>query len=101
MERGRMRRRLRERRRVRDEKLLDLGALVFELYRQDKRAPELLPRKAAELDEIESEVRALEDALEGAAPGGEDAPVAEGAPAEGEDAAPGGEAVPGDRAEDA
>jgi hypothetical protein len=65
MGRGQMRRRLRERRRVRDEMLLDLGALVFELHKQDKRAPELLQRKAAELDEVDAEVRALEDALEG------------------------------------
>jgi hypothetical protein len=65
MERGRMRRRLRRQKRVRDELLLDLGALVFELYRRDERAPELLQRKAAELDEVYTEVRALEDALDG------------------------------------
>jgi ribosomal protein S27AE len=37
----------------RDELLLDLGALVFELHRQDRRAPELLRAKAAELDALD------------------------------------------------
>lgn len=63
-----MRRRLRERRRVREALLLDLGALVYELHRQGKRAPELLQSKAAELTEIDDEVRDLEDALHGVPP---------------------------------
>jgi hypothetical protein len=65
-----MRRRLRERRREREARLLDLGALVYELHRQGKRAPELLQEKAAELALVDEEVRELEAALdgEGAAP---------------------------------
>jgi hypothetical protein len=62
---GRKRRRLRERRRVREALLLDLGALVYELHRQGKRAPELLQQKAAELTVIDDEVRELEEALDG------------------------------------
>lgn len=45
--------------------LLDLGALVYELHRQGRRAPELLQEKAIELGKVDREVRALEDALEG------------------------------------
>lgn len=54
---------LRRRRRQRDEMLLDLGALVYELHRQGERAPELLQEKAIELGKVDREVRALEDAL--------------------------------------
>ena len=64
-ERGQMRRRLRERRRVRETLLLDLGALVYELHRQGRRAPELLQQKAAELSVVDEEVRELERALDG------------------------------------
>jgi hypothetical protein len=60
-----MRRRLRERRREREARLLDLGALVYELHRQGKRAPELLQEKAAELALLDGEVRELEAALDG------------------------------------
>jgi hypothetical protein len=75
-ERGQMRRRLRERRRVREALLLDLGALVYELHRQGRRAPELLQRKAAELSVVDEEVRELERALDGsAAPAAETAEV--------------------------
>lgn len=63
-ERGRMRRRLREQRRIREALLLDLGALVFELHRQGRRAPELLQAKAAELSAVDQEVRALAHALD-------------------------------------
>ena len=42
-ERGQMRRRLREQLRVREALLLDLGALVYELHRQGKRAPGAAP----------------------------------------------------------
>jgi hypothetical protein len=56
-------RRLRQQRRERDEMLLDLGALVYELHRQGERAPELLHEKAIELGKVDREVRALEDAL--------------------------------------
>jgi hypothetical protein len=59
-----MRRRLRERKREREARLLDLGALVYELHRQGKRAPELLQDKAAELAVVDQEVRDLELALE-------------------------------------
>ncbi len=64
-ERGQARRRLRERRRAREALLLDLGALVYELHRQGKRAPELLQQKAAELTVVDDEVRELEYALDG------------------------------------
>jgi len=50
-------------RRERDEMLLDLGALVYELQRQGERAPELLQEKAIELGRVDREVRALEDGL--------------------------------------
>ena len=60
-----MRRRLRERKREREGRLLDLGALVYELHRQGKRAPELLQEKAAELSVVDREVRELEAALDG------------------------------------
>ena len=56
---------LRRRRRERDEMLLDLGALVYELHRQGERAPELLQEKAIELGKVDREVRTLEDALSG------------------------------------
>jgi hypothetical protein len=56
-------RRLHRRRREREALLLDLGALVYELHRQGRRAPELLRAKASELDEVEREVRALEETL--------------------------------------
>jgi hypothetical protein len=72
-----MRRRLRERRRVREALLLDLGALVYELHRQGKRAPELLQSKAAELTDIDDEVRGLEDALDGVPRQDAEAPATE------------------------
>ena len=50
-------------RREREALLLDLGALVYELHRQGRRAPELLQEKAIELGQVDREVRALEDAL--------------------------------------
>jgi hypothetical protein len=56
---------LRRKQREREAMLLDLGALVYELHRQGRRAPELLQDKAVELGRIDREVRALEDALEG------------------------------------
>jgi hypothetical protein len=65
-----MRRRLREQLRLREALLLDLGALVYELHRQGKRAPELLQQKAAELTVVDEEVRELQVALDGGeAPG--------------------------------
>jgi hypothetical protein len=59
-----MRRRLRQQLRVREALLLDLGALVFELQRRGRRAPELLQAKAAELTGVDREVRALAEALD-------------------------------------
>jgi hypothetical protein len=56
-------RRLRERRREREALLLDLGALVYELHRQGRRAPELLQEKAIELGKLDREVRSLEETL--------------------------------------
>lgn len=64
LERGRMRRRLRRQRQVREALLLDLGALVFELQRQGRREPELLQAKAAELSAVDEEVRGLSDTLD-------------------------------------
>jgi len=49
---------------MRDALLLDLGALVFELQRQGRREPELLQAKAAELNAVDQEVRALANALD-------------------------------------
>jgi hypothetical protein len=68
MERGKMERRLRERRREREALLLDLGALVYELHRQGKRSPQLLQRKAAQLSVVDQDVRELEARLEGREP---------------------------------
>ena len=48
--------------------MLDLGALVYELHRQGRRAPELLQAKAAELTLVDDDVRALQDELEGISP---------------------------------
>jgi hypothetical protein len=62
IERG-QRRRLRERKRDREDLLLDLGALVYELHRQGRRAPDLLQRKASQLTVVDDEVRELEAAL--------------------------------------
>jgi hypothetical protein len=59
-----MQRRLRRPRRLRESLLLDLGALVYELHRQGRRAPDLLQEKAAELSVVDDEVRSLEEALE-------------------------------------
>jgi zinc-ribbon domain/SPOR domain len=44
-------------RRAREALLLDLGALVYELHRRGKRAPELLQQKAGELAEIDEQAR--------------------------------------------
>jgi hypothetical protein len=71
-----MRGRLREQLRVREALLLDLGALVYELHRQGRRAPELLQQKAAELTVVDEEVRELQAALDGREePAGETAEV--------------------------
>ena len=67
-ERGQKRRRLRELLRERETLLLDLGALVYELHRQGRRAPELLQQKAAELTVVDDEVRELQADLDGVEP---------------------------------
>jgi hypothetical protein len=64
-DRGQRRRRLREQLRLREALLLDLGALVYELHRQGRRAPELLQQKAAELTVVDEEVRELQGELDG------------------------------------
>jgi hypothetical protein len=64
-DRGQRRRRLREQLRLREALLLDLGALVYELHRQGRRAPELLQQKAAELTVVDEEVRELQAELDG------------------------------------
>jgi len=74
-ERGKMERRLRERRREREALLLDLGALVYELHRQGKRSPQLLQRKAAQLSVVDQDVRELEARLEGREPPPAPAPM--------------------------
>ena len=56
---------LQRKRREREAMLLDLGALVYELHRLGRRAPDLLQKKAVELDRVDQDVRALEDAVEG------------------------------------
>jgi hypothetical protein len=89
-----MRRRLREQRRLREALLLDLGALVYELHRQGKRAPELLQQKAAELTVVDEEVRELQAALDGReAPARETTDAQAVADEEGEEGADGEEPV--------
>lgn len=59
-----MRRRLRRQQRIREALLLDLGALVYELQRLGRRAPELLHAKAAEVGAVDREVRELGRSLD-------------------------------------
>jgi hypothetical protein len=63
LERARLRRRLARQERVREAMLLDLGAIIFELHRQGRREPELLRAKAADLADVDLEVRALTKAV--------------------------------------
>jgi hypothetical protein len=62
-ERGRMRRRLRFLRKARELAYRDLGGLVFEMQRLGERRDELVAAKLATLAAIDTELRALEDAL--------------------------------------
>ena len=64
LERTRLRRRLTQQQKVRDSLLLDLGAIIYELHRQQRREPELLQAKAAEVTAADDEVRELADLLE-------------------------------------
>lgn len=75
-ERGQMRRRLRELRRVREATLLELGALVLEAHRQDRDDSPVIKRKAAEAAALDEEARALAAAL--STDGGLDTIVAAG-----------------------
>jgi hypothetical protein len=62
--RGRLRRRLRYLRRVRELGFRDLGGLVFDLHRFGRRADELVLGKLAALRTVDHEMRALERALD-------------------------------------
>ena len=63
-QRGRLRRRLRYLRRVREIAFRDLGGLVFDLDRFGKERPDLIELKLEGLRAIDAELRALEVALE-------------------------------------
>jgi hypothetical protein len=63
-ERGRMRRRLRELRRLREAQLLELGALVLEAHKHGRDDTPVIKSKAAEAAGTDSEARALAEALE-------------------------------------
>src|SRR4051794_26626377 len=61
--RGRLRRRLRFLRRVRELGFRDLGGLVFDQHKFDRPNTDLVRGKVAALAAVDSELRALEDAL--------------------------------------
>ena len=63
-DRGKLRRRLRYLRRVRDLELRDLGGLVYETYRQKRPSQELVDRKVSVLAATDSELSGLEVALD-------------------------------------
>jgi hypothetical protein len=63
-DRGRLRRRLRELRRLREAQLLELGALVLEAHKHDRDESPVIKSKAAEAATTDAEARALADALE-------------------------------------
>lgn len=62
-ERGRLRRRLRELRRLREAVLLELGALVMEAHRHGRDDSPVIKRKAADAAGVDAEARAIADAL--------------------------------------
>lgn len=62
-DRGRLRRRLRYLRRVRELGFRDLGGLAFDLHRFGKRNDELVLGKLAALDAVDRELRAIERVL--------------------------------------
>jgi hypothetical protein len=68
-ERGKMRRRLRQLAKLRRALLLDLGALTFEMHRQQRHDPALIERRAKEAIAVDAEARGLAHALD------EDLPV--------------------------
>jgi zinc-ribbon domain len=61
--RGRLRRRMRFLRRVRELGYRDLGGLVFDQHRFNRRSEDLVRAKVAALTAVDAELRALEDAL--------------------------------------
>ncbi|PTL56382.1 zinc ribbon domain-containing protein [Paraconexibacter algicola] len=63
-DRGRLRRRLRHLRRVRELGFRDLGGLVFDLHRFGRRGDELVAQKLNALAAVDLELRALERALQ-------------------------------------
>lgn len=63
-DRGRLRRRLRYLRRVRELGFRDLGGLVFDQHRFGREGPELVAGKLAALDSVDAELRALEVSLD-------------------------------------
>jgi hypothetical protein len=62
--RGRMRRRLRYLRRLREIQLRDIGGFVLELHRFDRERPDLLAAKVEATAQTDAELRALEHALD-------------------------------------
>jgi hypothetical protein len=63
-ERGRMRRRLRYLRRLRELQVRDLGGLVFDLRRFERKRDDLLAQKIDRIRACDDELRALERALD-------------------------------------
>ncbi|MFL5974023.1 MAG: hypothetical protein ACJ76G_02625 [Solirubrobacterales bacterium] len=66
--RGRLRRRLRYLRRVRELQLRDLGGLVYETYRMSRPREDLVERKVSVLAATDAELRGLEHALDDVRP---------------------------------
>jgi hypothetical protein len=62
--RGRLRRRLRELRRLREAQLLELGALVLEAHKQERGDSPVIKSKVAEAAATDAEARAVADALQ-------------------------------------
>lgn len=67
-DRGRLRRRLRHLRRVRELGFRDLGGLVFDLHRFGRRGDDLVAQKLNALAAVDAELRALERALDDVRP---------------------------------
>jgi hypothetical protein len=65
LERGRLRRRARYLRQLRDFQLRDLGGFLVELHRHGFERPELLRAKVAEAAATDAELRALDGAISG------------------------------------
>jgi hypothetical protein len=63
-QRGRLRRRLRELRRLREAQLLELGALVLEAHKHDRDVAPIVETKIAEAAATDREVRAIAAALD-------------------------------------